>query len=159
MLSIIVAYSRNRVIGRNNALPWRLPSDLAHFKRTTMGKPIIMGRKTWESLGRPLPGRLNIVLTQDASYRAEAATVVHSLEEALKAACQVNDNEAFVIGGEAIFRLALPYATRVVATEIDADIQGDTWFPLLPDGWRETQREPQPAENGLSFDVVTYQRN
>src|SRR5690606_26157916 len=108
ILSLIVAYTRNRVIGRNNTLPWRLPSDLAHFKRTTMGKPIIMGRKTWESLGRPLPGRLNVVLTRNASYRAQGAEVVHNLDEARAVAGNVESNgEAFVIGGEAIFRLAM----------------------------------------------------
>lgn len=158
-LALIVAYSRNRVIGRDNALPWRLPSDLAHFKRTTMGKPIIMGRRTWESLGRPLPGRLNIVLTRSADYQAEGATIAASLEEAMSL-CEEGDTEvAFVIGGEEIFRLALPLARRIVATEIDADIEGDTWFPALPDTWHEIERHPQLEENGLSFAFVTYERH
>lgn len=155
-LSLIVAYARNRVIGRDNTLPWRLPSDLAHFKRTTLGKPIVMGRKTWESLGRPLPGRHNVVISRDPGYAAAGATVVTSLPDAL-AAC--NDaEEIFVIGGEAIFALALPLADRLIATEIHEDVEGDTWFPPLPEGWREAAREPQPAENGLTFDFVTYVR-
>ncbi|GAA5232099.1 dihydrofolate reductase [Verticiella sediminum] len=155
-LSLIVAYARNRTIGRDNALPWRLPADLAHFKRSTLGKPIIMGRKTWESLGRPLPGRLNLVVSRNANYRAEGATVVASLDEAL--AVSAGAPEAYVIGGEMLYRLALPMARRVVATEIDADIEGDAWFPALPAGWRETAREPQPEENGYRYAFVTYER-
>ncbi len=157
-LSLIVAYASNRVIGRDNTLPWRLPADLAHFKRTTLGKPIIMGRKTWESLGRPLPGRLNIVISRNAGYAAPGATVVASLDQA-RSACEAADaQEAFVIGGEAIFAMALPVADAIVATEIHADVQGDTWFPELPAGWHETRRDPQPEENGYPYDFVTYER-
>ncbi len=155
-ISLIVAYASNRVIGRDNTLPWRLPGDLAHFKRTTLGKPIVMGRKTWESLGRPLPGRHNVVITRDEAYAATGATVVTSLDAALAACADAQD--VFVIGGEAIFALALPHADRLIATEIQADVEGDTWFPPLPAGWRETAREPQPEENGLTYDFVTYVR-
>lgn len=155
-LSLVVAYASNRVIGRDNTLPWRLPADLQHFKRTTLGKPIIMGRKTWESLGRPLPGRTNIVLTRNPGYTASGATVVGSLADALTACGDAP--QACVIGGEAIFALALPLADRIVATEIQADVEGDTWFPELPTGWHEVSREPQPEENGYRYDFVTYER-
>lgn len=157
LIQLVVAYSDNRVIGKDNALPWRLPSDLAHFKRTTMGKPIIMGRKTWESVGRPLPGRPNLVVSRNSGYSAEGAQVFASLEAAL-AACKDTD-QVCVIGGEALFRLALPLAHEVIATEVHAHIDGDTWFPaLMPDQWREVERQPQAPENGLSFDFVTYRR-
>lgn len=157
-LSLIVAYASNRVIGRDNALPWRLPSDLAHFKRVTMGKPIIMGRKTWESVGRPLPGRLNIVISRNPDYVAEGATLAGNLDDALARCAATGAAEACVIGGQAIFAEALRLADTVIATEIHADIAGDTWFPPLPEGWRETHREPQPEENGLRYDFVTYVR-
>ena len=156
-LFLIVAYADNRVIGRDNALPWKLPGDLAHFKRNTLGHPIVMGRNTWESLGRPLPGRANIVITRNPGYEAQGAVVVPSLEAAL-AACPA-DQEAFVIGGAQIYTLALPRADRIIATEVHAQVDGDAWFPELPaDQWKETERLPQPPENGYPYDFVTYQR-
>jgi dihydrofolate reductase len=156
-ISLVVAYTRNRVIGRDNQMPWHLPGDLAHFKRTTLGRPILMGRKTWESIGRPLPGRQNIVITRNAAYEAVGATVVGSLDAALAAAADAD--EIFVIGGAEIFKDALGRASRLVATEIDADIDGDTWFPALPTNeWKEVERLPQPADNGLSYSFVTYAR-
>ncbi|MDX3906594.1 MAG: dihydrofolate reductase [Pigmentiphaga sp.] len=156
-LILIVAYARNRVIGRDNALPWRLRGDLAHFKRTTLGHPIIMGRKTWESLGRPLPGRQNIVITRDPAYAAHGATIVHTLDEALSAAGAAE--QVFVIGGAQIYAAALARADRIIATEVHADVDGDAWFPPLPaDQWRETTRQPQPPEDGLAYDFVTYER-
>lgn len=158
-LTLVVAYAKNRVIGRDNTLPWRLPADLAHFKRTTLGKPIVMGRKTWDSLGRPLPGRLNIVISRNPDLAAPGATVVGSLQQALNACETAGAQEACVIGGEAIFALALPLADTVIATEIDAEVQGDTWFAPLPADWHETRREPQPEENGYRYDFVTYERH
>jgi len=156
-ITLVVAYTRNRVIGRDNQMPWHLPGDLAHFKRTTLGRPILMGRKTWESIGRPLPGRQNIVITRNPAYEAVGATVVGSLDAALAAAAQAD--EIFVIGGAEIFKDALARADRLVATEIDADIDGDTWFPALPaDQWTEIERLPQPPDNGLSYSFVTYAR-
>jgi len=156
-LSLIVAYAENRVIGRDNALPWKLPGDLAHFKRSTLGHPIIMGRNTWESLGRPLPGRANIVITRNPDYAAAGAQVVPSLEAAL-AACPTGQ-DAYVIGGAQIYALALPLADRVVATEVHAAVDGDAWFAALPaDQWREAERLPQPPENGYAYDFVTYER-
>jgi dihydrofolate reductase len=155
-LSLIVAYSRNRTIGRDNALPWRLPGDLAHFKRTTLGKPIIMGRKTWESLGRPLPGRLNIVVTRDRAYAATGATVVNDLDAAV-AACG-DMPHAFIIGGAQIYAAALELADEIIATEVDADVEGDAFFPALSGEWQEVDRQTQPEENGYAYDFVTYKR-
>lgn len=157
LIQLVVAYSDNRVIGKDNTLPWRLPSDLAHFKRVTLGQPIIMGRKTWESLGRPLPGRPNLVVSRNKDFVAEGAQVFTSLDAALQA-CEGVDRVC-VIGGEQLFRLALPLAHEIVATEVHADIDGDTWFPPLDAAqWTEAQRQPQPAENSLTFDFVTYRR-
>ncbi|KRC72906.1 dihydrofolate reductase [Achromobacter sp. Root83] len=156
-LTLIVAYSTNRAIGRDNALPWKLPGDLAHFKRSTLGHPIIMGRKTWDSLGRPLPGRSNIVISRNAAFNAPGAILAPTLEAAV-AACGDID-EAFVIGGAQIYAQALPLARRVLATEVHAEVEGDAFFPLLPSfQWKETARAPQAAENGYGYDFVTYER-
>jgi dihydrofolate reductase len=156
-LTLVVAYTRNRVIGRDNALPWKLPGDLAHFKRTTLGHPIVMGRKTWESLGRPLPGRANIVITRNADYVAEGASVVPDIDAALRACGEID--EVFVIGGAQIYAAVLDRADRIVATEVKADIEGDAFFPYLPSfRWRESSRAPQPAENGYEYDFVVYER-
>jgi len=156
-LTLIVAYSDNRVIGRDNALPWKLPGDLAHFKRSTLGHPIVMGRKTWDSLGRPLPGRANIVISRNPDFIASGATVVPTLDAAIAACGDVD--QAFVIGGAQIYAQALPLAQRVLATEVHAQVDGDAFFPLLPAfEWKETAREPQPAENGYDYDFVTYER-
>lgn len=156
-LTLIVAYSDNRVIGRDNALPWKLPGDLAHFKRSTLGHPIIMGRKTWDSLGRPLPGRSNIVISRNPAFNASGAIVTPTLEAAIAACGDVE--QAFVIGGAQIYAQALPLAQRVLATEVHAQVEGDAFFPLLPAfQWKETERAAQPAENGYGFDFVTYER-
>ena len=135
--SLIVARAANGVIGKGNGMPWHLPADLAHFKRTTLGRPVIMGRRTWESIGRPLPGRRNLVVTRNAAYEAAGAEVVDSLEAAWRA---VGDaDEVFVIGGGQIYADALPGADRIYVTEIGEAIEGDTFFPDLdPDDWRET---------------------
>lgn len=157
IIQLVVAYSTNRVIGRDNALPWRLPADLAHFKRVTLGQPILMGRNTWESLGRPLPGRPNLVISRNAQYQAPGATVYPSLEAALAAS---HDAERVcIIGGEQIFKHGLAVADEIIATEVHADIDGDTYFPdVNPATWREVERLPQPDENGYSFDFVVYKR-
>jgi len=156
-IKLVVAYSSNRVIGRDNDLPWRLPSDLAHFKRSTMGQPILMGRKTWESLGRPLPGRPNFVISRDRTYVAEGARVFTSLADAL-AACG-DEPSVCVIGGAQIFKEALPLADEIIATEIHADVEGDVFFPPLPhQEWQEKERQPQPEENGFRYDFVVYCR-
>lgn len=157
LIQIVVAYASNRVIGRDNALPWRLPGDLAHFKRVTMGCPIVMGRKTWESLGRPLPGRLNVVVSRNPNYAAEGATVCTSMEAALQACAGAK--RICIIGGEQLFRDALPITDEIIATEIGSDIDGDTYFPELQQGeWKETERLAQPDEGGLRYDFVTLRR-
>lgn len=136
--SLVVAMARNRVIGRNNALPWRLPADLAHFKKITMGHPIVMGRRTYESIGKPLPGRKNIVVTRNRNFVAPGCTVVGSLEAAWKAAGEAE--EVCVIGGTSLFEEALPVADVIHLTEVEAEVEGDTYFPEFDRSqWRETQ--------------------
>lgn len=131
---------RNRLIGAGNGLPWRLPADLRHFKKTTMGHPVVMGRRTWESIGKPLPGRTNIVLTRQQSYRAPGAVVVDSIEAAKRAGGDAD--ELMVIGGAVIFEQALPEANRIHLTEIDAELEGDTYFPQISqDEWACVSRE------------------
>lgn len=143
--SLVVARARNGVIGRDNALPWHLPADLAHFKRITQGHPVVMGRRTHESIGRPLPGRHNIVVTRTPGWKADGCTVVGSLEAAYAAAGNVP--EVFVIGGSALYAAALPGADRIYLTEIDADVSGDTVFPEIdPAGWVETAMGELPAD-------------
>lgn len=159
-LNLIYARAANGVIGRDNQLPWHLPEDLAHFKRTTLGCPVIMGRKTWDSLPpkfRPLPGRLNIVVTRDAAWRADGATVVHSLEAA-RDRCPPG-SEAWVIGGAQIYAQALPLASRVVVTDIARDFDGDAFAPTLGPEWQATAREEHVSTNGLPFALVTYTRS
>ncbi len=157
VLSLIAAMDRRRLIGRDNALPWRLPEDLRHFKATTLGKPVIMGRKTWESLGRPLPGRRNIVVSRNAAYVADGGETAPSLTAALAQAGDVE--EAFVIGGAELYRQALPLAQRLYLTEIDAEFTGDAWFPdFSADEWREAGREAQVSTDGLAFAFVRYER-
>ncbi len=133
MLSLIVAMSTNRTIGINNSLPWHLPNDLKYFKQATMGKPIVMGRKTFESIGKPLPGRRNIVITRDANYQADGIDVVSSLEQAISLGediCLVDgQEEVMVIGGAQIYELALPKADRLYITHVDAEVNGDAFFP------------------------------
>jgi dihydrofolate reductase len=158
-LTLIVARARNGVIGRDNQLPWRLPEDLAHFKRTTMGRPIVMGRKTWESIGRPLPGRRSLVLSRDPHYAAPGAEVVASLDEAL--ARTAAEPEVFVIGGAQLYAAAAPRAQCLVLTQIDADFTGDAHFPAPdPAQWHEVAREHHPAsgERPWAFDFVRYER-
>jgi len=149
--------ARNRTIGRNNALPWHLPEDLKYFKRVTLGKPIIMGRKTCDSIGRPLPGRTNIVITRDAGFQAEGARVVLSLEQALALAekiCLIDGaEEAVVIGGAQIYALALPLADRLYLTQVHADVEGDAHFPPLDLAlWHELGRENFAAHGPNPYD-------
>jgi len=156
-LKMIFARARNGIIGQRNALPWHLPEDLAHFKRTTLGCPVIMGRNTWDSLPpkfRPLPGRLNVVLTRQSGWHADGAQVAHSLEDAC-ALCPP-ESTAWVIGGADIYAQALPLAIEAVVTEIDADHEGDAVAPQFGPGWREVSRNAQTASNGQSFSFVTY---
>ena len=160
LISLVVAVSRNGVIGRDGELPWHLSSDLKLFKAITLGKPIIMGRKTWESLPRkPLPGRLNIVISRKAGFEAAGATVVQSLEKALAVAGPVE--EIAVIGGGEIYKLFLPRADRVYRTDVGVDVQGDTLFPALAaSDWIETSSEthPQGPNDSASFALRIFDR-
>ncbi|MGB5305891.1 MAG: type 3 dihydrofolate reductase [Gammaproteobacteria bacterium] len=158
-ISIIVAMARNRTIGRDNSLPWRLPADLKHFRRTTMGKPILMGRKTWESIGRPLPGRINIVMTRDPDYTAPGCIVVHTIEAALQAAAQ--HDEIMVIGGAELYKQVLPRAVTIYMTLIHDEIPGDTFFPELEgDEWLEVGRaDYDPDEdNPHEYSFIVLER-
>ncbi len=157
-LSLIAAVAANGVIGSDNAMPWRLPEDLKRFKTLTLGHPVIMGRKTYESIGRPLPGRRNIVITRNPAYRADGCEAMGSLEAAL-AACNGTTDEVFGIGGAQIYAEALPLAQRLYLTEIRRDFPGDARFPEFDrDVWRETGREPQSTSEGLAFAIVVYDR-
>lgn len=159
LISLIVAMAKNGVIGRDNQLPWRLPADLAHFKRVTMGKPMIMGRKTWESLPGLLPGRRHIVVTRDKAYRAEGCTLVNSLDQALAAAGEAA--EVMVVGGGTIYKEMLPRADRLHLTLVDAEVEGDARFPEIDfSQWRECTRESHPADerNPHSYTFLELER-
>lgn len=159
-LNLIFARAANGVIGLNNALPWHLPEDMAHFKRTTLGCPVIMGRKTWDSLPpkfRPLPGRINIVVTRQADWQAEGALRAASIPEAI-AHCPPGST-AWVIGGAEIYALAQPQAARAMVTEIEADYVGDAFAPQFGPEWQEVSRERHTAASGLAYSFVTYQRS
>ena len=158
-LNLIFARARNGVIGKDNTLPWHLPEDLAHFKQTTFGQPVLMGRKTWESLPpkfRPLPGRTNIVVTRQTNWHAESAVVAHSIEEAVQH-CPP-DSQVWVIGGAEVYAQAMPLAARAVMTEIDADFEGDAFAPTFDSSWKETERTSHTAANGLRYSLVTLTR-
>ena len=164
-LALIWAMARNRVIGRNDALPWYLPEDLKYFKQVTMGKPIIMGRKTWESIGRPLPGRTNIVITRDPEFDAEGVKVVNSLEAAITLAEHITvidgGDEAVVMGGAQIYEMALPMADRLYMTQVHADVDGDTCFPEFElASWHELTREDFSASetNPYDYSFVVLER-
>src|SRR5258706_1734264 len=154
---LVAAVAANGIIGANGKLPWHLPEDLKHFKRATLGHPVIMGRKTWESLKGPLPGRENIVITHRAGYEPPGPAIASSLDAAL-ALC-AGEPVVCVIGGEQVFRDALPIATGLVMTEIKQDFPGDARFPDYDHAqWRETQREAHTAANGMRFDFVLYEK-
>ena len=158
-LSLIVAMADNHGIGHNNRLPWHLPADLKHFRAITLGKPVLMGRKTWESIGRPLPGRTNIVITRNADYLAADCVVVHSLDEALRAAGSAG--EVMVIGGAELYRQALPQADTLYLTLVHGEFEGDTRFPdWRPDDWRETARIDHGPDdrNPHAYSFITLER-
>ena len=151
-LHLIYARARNGVIGKDNQMPWHLPEDLAHFKRVTLGQPVIMGRKTWDSLPprfRPLPGRQNIVVTRQPDWQAEGAQRAGSLPEAMALCAGAHD--VWVIGGAQIYQQAEPLASSAVVTEIDADFEGDAHAPTLSSRWREVERQSQVAASGLPY--------
>jgi dihydrofolate reductase len=158
-LHLIYARARNGVIGKNNQMPWHLPEDLAHFKRVTLGQPVIMGRKTWDSLParfRPLPGRLNIVVTRQTDWQADGALRAASIEEAMQLCGDAPD--AWIMGGAEIYRQAEPLASTAVVTEIDQDFEGDAFAPILGIAWSELQREAHTSACGMAYAFVTFQR-
>lgn len=164
-LALICAMAGNGVIGSNNKLPWRLPEDLRHFRRTTMGHSIIMGRKTWESIGKPLPGRGNIVVTRQRDYQADGAKIRDSLEAALELAENIatmdGAEQAFVIGGAELYRAAMPLATLFHLTRIHAEIPGDTFLTGFNESeWRELSREDfsRDEENPFNYSICLLQR-
>jgi len=155
-LYLVAAVAANGIIGANGRLPWHLPEDLRHFKRITMGHPVIMGRRTWESLPGALPGRDNIVVTRQAGYEAPGAAVAHSLQAAI-ALC-LGESVAFVIGGHRLFAESLPIASGLVMTEIAREFEGDTVFPDYDRSrWKETQRERHRTADGIRYDFVLYE--
>ena len=159
MLSIIVAVSENNVVGKNNKLPWKLSADLKRLKSLTMGHHIIMGRKTWESLGKPLPGRINVVITSNINYKADGGVIVNSLKEALEYSS--GDDEIFIFGGGGIFNEAMPLAYKIYMTRVHAIIDGDTFFPDINlKEWKETQREDFKADekNQYDYSFITLER-
>ena len=161
-ITLVVARARNGVIGNDGALPWHLPADLKRFKAITVGKPVVMGRKTFESIGKPLPGRHNIVLTRQADWRAQGVTVVPNLAEAVAAAGldPRTRGDVMIIGGAEIYALALPVATRIDVTEVDAEPAGDTRLPPFdPARWREVAREThEPEGDRPGYAFVTLER-
>jgi dihydrofolate reductase len=156
-ISMIVARSSNYVIGKDNQMPWKISADLQFFKKVTMGHPVIMGRKTWESIGRPLPGRRNIVVSRNTELQLTGAEVVNSLDEALATLSEFP--RVFVIGGEQLFTQAFPMADRLFITEIDIDIDGgDTFFEVPnPSDWKEVERTPA-SEGEITFNFITLER-
>jgi dihydrofolate reductase len=156
-LSTIVAIANNRVIGINNTLPWHLPEDLKRFRALTMGHHIIMGRKTYDSLGRLLPGRTTVIVTRNNDYKVEGALIANSLQDAI-ALCK-GDDEAFLIGGAELYQDGLKLSNKLYITEIALDVEGDAYFPEYSSGdWLETSREAHVSEQGLAFNYVTYVR-
>lgn len=157
-IAFVVAMARNRAIGRDNAIPWHISEDLKHFKRLTLGKPVLMGRRTFESIGRPLPQRLNIVLSRDPNFHAEGTVHAPTLDEALRLAEEASlGNEAMVIGGAVIYEMALPRTRRIYLTEVELDPDADTFFPPLESReWQEISRERRAGNPSFSF--VTLER-
>lgn len=159
-IALILAAADNGVIGDAGGIPWRIPEDMRRFKALTMGKPIVMGRKTWESFPkRPLPGRTNIIITRDPAYRAEGGVVAGSLEAALTAARAEQPDEIMIVGGAEIYRAALPVADRIHLTEVHIEAGGDTVFTFDRAAWRESARESHRTPDGLCYDYVTLERN
>ena len=161
--SILVAMANNRVIGRDNRLPWHLPADLKHFKFLTMGQTIVMGRKTYESIGKPLPGRANVIVTRQMDYEAPGAVVVNSIEDALRV-CEetsMGNAENFIIGGEKLYRQALKFCQRMYVTEIIRDYEGNVFFPEFDKNeWEEKQRDKHISakDDDLEYHFVIYER-
>ncbi|QOI95992.1 MAG: dihydrofolate reductase [Flammeovirgaceae bacterium] len=164
IISLIAALTKNRVIGKNNDLPWHLPDDMKYFMQTTKGHHVIMGRKNYQSIPekfRPLPNRTNIVVTRQSEFSAPGCIVVHSVEQGLEVARNNNETEVFIIGGSEIYRAGFAYAEKLYLTEIDTTLEGDTYFPLFDkQQWREIARRHHPADDrhAHAFDFVVYEK-
>lgn len=165
IVSAIAALTKNHVIGKNNDLPWKLPDDMRFFMETTKGHHVIMGRKNYDSLKgkfKPLPDRTNIVITRQNNLDAPGCIILHNITEALLTANKNSERECFIIGGAEIYRIAMPFTNRLYLTEIDADIQGDTYFPSFDKNeWKEVSRKHHPADDrhAYAFDFVIYEKN
>lgn len=162
VLSAIAAAAENRVIGKDNKMPWHLPADLKHFKTLTTGHPVLMGRRTFASLGKPLPNRTNIIMTRDANYSAPDCIIVNSVETAVSIANELDMDEIFVIGGAEVYRQLLPQIQRIYLTEIHQQFAGDAFFPELnKDEWHEVSREKHTADenNAYDYSFVVYERS
>ncbi|MBT2630767.1 dihydrofolate reductase [Bacillus sp. ISL-101] len=160
MISLIVAMDQNRVIGKNNKLPWHLPADLQYFKKVTMGHPIVMGRKTFESIGRVLPGRENVIVTRNQEFKAEGCVVLHDIAQ-IKMFADNHDEEVFVIGGAEIFKEILPFTDRLYITEIHETFEGDTFFPEIDENeWDEISSNPGEIDgkNRFAHDFIILQK-
>ena len=158
IISMIAAMANNRVIGKDNQMPWHLPADFAWFKRSTMGKPVVMGRKTYDSIGRPLPGRLNVVISRDESLEIEGVTTVTSIEKALELVSDVD--EVMIIGGGSIYESCLPKTNKLYLTYIDLEVDGDTQFPDWGEGWKQSFNETYQADenNKHNMEFVILER-
>ena len=159
IVSLIAAMDKNRAIGIENRLPWHLPADLQHFKKVTMGKPVIMGRNTYESIGRPLPGRLNIVVTRDRNYHAEGCTMAYSFEDAIEKAGE--QKEVMIMGGASFYEQTLAHADRLYLTLVDTEVKGDAFFPAWSVAeWQEVSKEHHQADekNAFNYEFVTLER-
>lgn len=160
-VSAIVAIARNLAIGKDNQIPWYLPADLQYFKQTTLHRHVIMGRRSFESIGRPLPKRVNVVVTRDPFFVATGCVVVHSVEEALSLAAQNQEEEVFIIGGGEIYRRSWPYLDRVYVTEVEADVEGDVFFPKISEEeWTLVSSESHPADekNSVPYTFKVLER-
>jgi dihydrofolate reductase len=159
IVTLVVAIADNGVIGDHGKIPWRISDDMKHFKAVTIGKPCIMGRKTWDSLPRkPLSGRTNIVVTRDSAFAAADAAIVYTMDEALAFAAAEQPREIAIIGGEGIYNAALPRASRIYLTEVHRDFAGDARFVFDRSGWRETSREDRATSEGLGYSFVTLEK-
>lgn len=162
IISIIVAAAQNGAIGKDNTLLWHLPDDFKRFKRITMGKPILMGRKTFESIGKPLPGRLNIIVSRNPTFTAEGCQVVGSIEEGLTVAASTDTEEVFIIGGGVIYKEIMPQTDRIYLTKVHATPEADTYFEITnPENWTEVLREFHPADDKhqYAFEFIDLQKN
>ncbi|ANU28221.1 dihydrofolate reductase [Planococcus versutus] len=157
MISMMVAHDLNRVIGKNNELPWHIPADLAYFKEHTIGKGIVMGRNTFESIGRPLPKRRNIVVTRNDDYTADGVNVVHNIQDAIKLAREKHE-EIMIIGGEQVFESVLPDADRLYITLVQHEYNGDTYFPEYGREWKLVSESEQQTSNDVTFSYLVYER-